>query len=71
MSQNHLFSTYISPLDSLVFDSIVEPNKPSDDLETEANLALWVKSPQINMLSYKPSYLIVILLSIDQCTIHI
>lgn len=43
MSQNHLFSTYISPLDSLAFDSIVEPNEPSDDLETEANLALWVK----------------------------
>lgn len=36
----HLYP-FISPLDSLVFDSSVETNKPSD-METEANLALWV-----------------------------
>jgi hypothetical protein len=36
----HLYS-FISPLDSLVFDSSVETNKPSD-IDTEANLDLWV-----------------------------
>ena len=36
---SHLYP-FISPLDSLVFDSVVD-NKPSD-IETEANLALWV-----------------------------
>lgn len=37
---SNIYSSYISPLDALVFDSIIE-SKPSD-METEANLALWV-----------------------------
>lgn len=37
---SNIYSAYINPLDALVFDSIIE-SKPSD-METEANLALWV-----------------------------
>lgn len=33
---------FASALDSLVFDTVVDNNKPSA-IETEANLALWVK----------------------------
>ncbi|KAG2198888.1 hypothetical protein INT47_010293 [Mucor saturninus] len=39
---SNIYSTYINPLDALVFDSIVE-SKPSD-METEANLALWANA---------------------------
>lgn len=39
----HIFSSYQSTLDSLVFDTVIEPNnnKPLD-METKANLELWV-----------------------------
>lgn len=33
---------FTSPLDALVFDVVADNNKPSA-LETEANLALWVR----------------------------
>ncbi|KAL7322646.1 hypothetical protein PS15p_211619 [Mucor circinelloides] len=41
----HLFPSYQSPLDSLVFDSVIEPsaNKPLD-METKANLELWTNA---------------------------
>ncbi|KAK4520823.1 uncharacterized protein ATC70_006703 [Mucor velutinosus] len=41
----HLFSSYQSPLDPLVFDSVIEPsaNKPLD-METKANLELWTNA---------------------------
>lgn len=37
---SNIYSNYINPLDALVFDSVIEA-KPTD-METEANLALWV-----------------------------
>ncbi|KAL9557647.1 hypothetical protein MBANPS3_001297 [Mucor bainieri] len=42
---DHLFSSYQSPLDNLVFDSVIEPsvNKPLD-METKANLELWTNA---------------------------
>ncbi|KAG2192295.1 hypothetical protein INT46_009368 [Mucor plumbeus] len=41
----HIFSSYQSTLDSLVFDTVIEPNnnKPLD-METKANLELWTNT---------------------------
>lgn len=38
----HLFSSYQSSLDSLVFDTVIEPNNKPLDMEAKANLELWV-----------------------------
>lgn len=45
-----VYSSYVSPLDELVFDSITESNKPTD-METEADLALWVN--KLYFIHYK------------------
>lgn len=62
---SNIYSAYINPLDALVFDSIIE-SKPSD-METEANLALWV----ILWLYYHVHLNINNCKYTDKCTIYI
>jgi hypothetical protein len=55
----HIFSSYQSTLDSLVFDTVIELNNKPLDMETKANLELWVcnfyliqKKKKINLLVF-------------------